>query len=430
MTSGTPIRDIPARVRCARRALDIVLTAPPLSRLASGRCAACGGVRVSGVGCPAASLNRLLCVLACLVSSAVSAVAGPPDEAPDKAGAGPAELPWIVCSDDNSHFVAEATGERFVVWGVNYDHDADGRLLEDYWHSEWSRVEDDFREIRALDANLVRVHLQLGRFMTSPTEVNAENLQQLRRLIALAESTGVYLNLTGLGCYHRDDVPSWYDALDESQRWAVQARFWRAVAEAGRDSPAVFCYDLMNEPILPGKQTETEWLAGEFGGKHFVQRIALDLAGRTRHEVAAAWVRQLTTAIRDVDQRHLITVGVIPWALTFPKARPLFYSPEVGDPLDFVSVHFYPKAGEVDDALRALRVYDVGKPLVVEELFPLKCGIPELQQFIDESADIVDGWVSFYWGATPEEAAERGDLQGALVAAWLKHFREHSPLRQ
>ena len=46
----------------------------------------------------------------------------------------------------------------------------------------------------------------------------------------LAEATGLYLDITGLGCYHKKDVPEWYDKLDESDRWAAQAKFWEAVA--------------------------------------------------------------------------------------------------------------------------------------------------------------------------------------------------------
>ena len=92
----------------------------------------------------------------------------------------------------------------------------------------------------------------------------------------LAEQTGLYLDLTGLGCYHKQDVPAWYDALEESDRWDVQARFWKAVAGVCKDSPAIFCYDLMNEPVLDGGKGDG-WLAGEpLGGKYFVQRITRD----------------------------------------------------------------------------------------------------------------------------------------------------------
>ncbi|MDX1565420.1 MAG: cellulase family glycosylhydrolase, partial [Phycisphaeraceae bacterium] len=206
-------------------------------------------------------------------------------------------------------FVLHPSRRPFVVWGVNYDHDEKGRLIEDYWFDQWEQVVEDFDEIRALGANTVRIHLQLGRFMEAPNRPNRRSLVRLERLIRLAERKGLYLNLTGLGCYHKKDVPGWYDRLSEADRWAVQARFWEAVAGVGAGSPAVFCYDLMNEPILPGKdKTETEWLAGELGGKHFVQRISLDLAGRTQKQVAAAWVRTLAAAIRKKDSRTPITV--------------------------------------------------------------------------------------------------------------------------
>ena len=79
----------------------------------------------------------------------------------------------------------------------------------------------------------------------------------------------------------------------------------------------------------------------------------------------------------------MITVGVIPWAHTFKGAKPLFYAPEVGKPLDFVSVHFYPKKDDVAGALEALAVYEVGKPLVIEEIFPLGAGIEQTAEFIE-----------------------------------------------
>jgi len=336
-------------------------------------------------------------------------------------------LEGIRVSDDESHFVGRETGRRFVAWGVNYDHDDAGGLLEDYWHDRWPTVVEDFQEIKQLGANVVRIHLQVARFMDSVDETNAANLAQLAKLVQLAEQTGLYLDITGLGCYHKQDLPAWYDALDEQGRWEVQARFWQAIAEVGKASPSIFCYDLMNEPILPGAEPESEWLTGELGGKHFVQRITLDLSGRTRTEVAQAWVSKLTSAIRDVDDQHLITVGVIPWALVFKGAKPLFHSPEVGESLDFVSVHFYPRKDEVDAALAALKVYDVGKPLVVEEIFPLRCGIDEAGAFIDGSRDYVDGWITFYWGKTIAENEQAGDLKGAIVAQWLRYFESHAP---
>ena len=209
-----------------------------------------------------------------------------------------AQPPAIKLSGDGQHFV-DADGKPFRVWGVNYDHDDEGRLIEDYWNSDWPRVVEDMQEIKALGANVVRVHLQVGKFMAAPDQPSQAALDKLKELIQLAEKLGLYLDVTGLGCYHKADVPAWYDKLDEDGRWKVQAQFWRAIAKTCQGSPSIFCYDLMNEPIMSGDKPETEWLTGELGGKFFVQRVTLDMKGRTREQVADAWVKQLTQAIRE-----------------------------------------------------------------------------------------------------------------------------------
>ncbi len=123
-------------------------------------------------------------------------------------------------------------------------------------------------------------------------------------------------------------------------------------------------------------------VTGELGGKFFVQRITLDLKGRTREQVAEAWVKLMTESIRQVDPQHLITVGVIPWSHVFAGAKPIFYAPAPARYLDLVCVHMYPKAGQVDKALSALDAYRIGKPLVVEEFFPLECSLVEAEQFL------------------------------------------------
>lgn len=344
-----------------------------------------------------------------------------------EAGCDAAELELVRPSDDGKTFVGVDSGRTVQLWGVNYDRDAAGQLIEDYWHDEWPRIVEDFQEMKALGANAVRVHLQLGRFMKAADEPNDENLARLAKLLGVAEENRLYLIITGLGCYHKADVPAWYDRLPEPERWQVQAEFWKAVAGVCKDSRAVFSYNLMNEPVLPGEMPATDWLGPPLGDKHYVQRIALDLAGRSREHVAKSWVTTLTGAIREVDPQHMITVGVIPWALVFPKAKPLFYSPAAGAPLDYVSVHFYPERGQVDKAIEALRVYEVGKPLVVEEMFPLKCSADELLEFVDRSRPYADGWVSFYWGQSIEECRQRGDMGGAITAAWLEKFQKNAP---
>ncbi len=335
----------------------------------------------------------------------------------------------IRLSEDGQSFVLAESDRPFRIWGVNYDHDSrgEGRLLEDYWIDEWDTVVGDFREMKALGANLVRIHLQFGKFMTAPERPDEKSLTQLRRLLVLAEETGLYLDITGLGCYNQSDTPPWYDTMDETGRWAAQACFWSAIARTCRDSSAVFCYDLMNEPAIDGK-TDQGWLAGELGGKHFVQRLTLTPGKRTPIQIAKAWTDQLTTAIHAEDPTHLITVGVIPWAQIWPDAKPIFYSPEVSPAFDFVSVHVYPKSGELDRALHALSVYDIGKALLIEETFPLACTTEEMEDFLKRARERAEGFVSFYWGRTIVEyaAAPEKKSEAALNGAWLQFFKRNS----
>jgi hypothetical protein len=333
---------------------------------------------------------------------------------------------FVTVAADSRTF--EKGGKRFVPWGFNYDHDRSNRLLETYWFEEWGTVVEDFKEMKAMGANTVRIHLQVSHFMRSPTEPDRKSLKQLSRLLALAEETGLQINLTGLGCYQKEAVPEWFNGLAEEARWEVQARFWEAVAETARSSPALFCYDLINEPIVTEDKVTRDWTPGAFGNRYFVQRLTLDFKGRTAEAIAEAWVEKMTGAVRRHDPHHLVTIGAIPWAHTWPNAKPLFYSREVSKHLDFVSVHFYPKSKEVEKALKALRVYDIGKPIVIEEMFPLECSVAELDAFIEGSRDIATGWFGFYWGKTiPECASSVGDMTDAITGSWLEYFRSKAP---
>lgn len=345
--------------------------------------------------------------------------AGPP---------GPAEtIPWVEVSRDRTGFVLAGTGRPFVPWGFNYDHDEKGRLLEDYWEAEWPRVEADFRQMKKLGANVVRVHLQFGKFMDAPDKPNVKALDHLAKLVALAESVGLYLDLTGLGCYHKADVPAWYDKLGEKERWDAQANFWEAVAGRCARSPAIFCYDLMNEPVVPGgKRKDGDWLGPAFAGKHFVQVISLDQADRPRPDIARTWVRHLSAAIRKVDRRHLVTVGLVDWSLDRKGLTSGFVPEKVAPELDFVCMHLYPESKKLAEALETLKGFSVGKPVVVEETFPLKCSPRELDQFMSDAEKYAAGWVSFYWGKPPEELKRSREIGDAILLEWLGLFEKRA----
>ena len=181
----------------------------------------------------------------------------------------------------------------------------------------------------------------------------------------------------------------------------------------------------MNEPIIGGGDEKSDWLPGPpLGGMSYVQRLTLDPHGRSDKEIARAWVKKLSAAVRSVDSRHLITVGVIPWVQVFKGGNPLFYSPEVSGPLDFASIHFYPNTAPVQESLTYLRAYEIGKPLVIEEIFPLAAGIDKTAAFINASRSEVDGYISFYWGETIDQNKQKYDLGGAIQGDWQRKFKE------
>jgi len=336
----------------------------------------------------------------------------------------PEEMPWVAVSNDKKGFVFDRTGRPFIPRGFNYDHDDKGRLIEDYWEEEWPKIEAAFEQMKNLGANVVRIHLQLGKFMAAPERANEKALARLTKLLRLAEKDRMYLDLTGLGCYHKKDVPAWYDSLSEKDRWKVQACFWQAVAETCKDSPAVFCYDLMNEPVVAGgKRKDGDWLPAPFGDNHFVQFINLDQQDRPRPDIAREWVHGLTSAIRKKDRRHLITVGLVDWSLDRPGLTSGFIPAKIADDVDFVSIHLYPKAGKVKEALDTLAGFSVGKPVLIEETFPLNCSPKELEEFLDASKKDAAGWIGFYWGKPPDELRRSDSIADALTLGWLELFK-------
>lgn len=343
-------------------------------------------------------------------------------------GPATAAMDPVRVAPDNKGFVLQDSGKPFIPWGFNYG--CTDKLIEECWDTHWPKIERDFRDMRLLGANVVRIHLQFGKFMDAPDRPNAAALDHLAKLLRIAERADLYLDLTGLACYRTVDVPPWYDALSEHDRWAAQAKFWEAVATRCAGSPAVFCYDLMNEPWAAGGRKPGQWYSGtQLGGFDFMQFINLDLNGRTREDIPPQWIATLRGAIRKHDAHHLITVGMLPWVKGWGFLSG-FVPTKVSPELDFIAVHIYPEKGKVDEAIADLKRFAVGKPVVIEETFPLSCSTDELRQFLLASRGIASGWVGHYSGQTIEELSHHGSTQpvsDAMWLGWLRLFKEVGP---
>lgn len=340
---------------------------------------------------------------------------------------------WIAVDKAKTGFVSTGSGATFTPWGYNYFRDENYRLLEDYWNDDgpqgWAKFERDFREMKRLGANLVRLHLQFAKFIDAPGRPNQQNLARLAKVIDLAEDLGLYLDITGLGTYRLKDVPAWYRNANEKEHWALQAQFWEAVAGVCANRPAVFAYNLMNEPLATAsKQPSGQWTnPTALNGQTYVEYINLDPAGRRPSETARAWIRQMTAAIRKHDQRHIITVGLIWINNANPEMWSGFPPKEIAPELDFLAVHIYPEKSKVNVALDSLRRYQVGKPVLVEESFPMKCSPDEWREFLENSRSLAHGWLGQYWSLSPQDIEGSPDPVHRLLRAQFEILQNLNP---
>lgn len=134
------------------------------------------------------------------------------------------------------------TGKAWIPIGVNYDHDAKGRLIEDYWHDEFSKIIEDFEKIADMGFNLVHIHLQFVRFMKDSTTINKSQLERLDQIIVLAKKLGLRLYITGLANYRKGDIPEWFLSLTDEQMVGAEVAFWRAIAARYSQEPTIAIY--------------------------------------------------------------------------------------------------------------------------------------------------------------------------------------------
>lgn len=344
-----------------------------------------------------------------------------------QAGVQSPRMERLKISPGGKGFQVAESGHPFTPWGFNYDHDESMRLIEDYWDAEWAKVEEDFREMQEMGATAVRIHLQINRYMKTSEQPNEATLARLAKLLALAETCGIYLDLTGSCCYRKSDTPAWYENAQEKERWAVQARFWDAVSAVCAKSPAVLCYNLMNEPLSPAGPGKV-WHGGTpLGGYYYVESLTLDPGKRTREQVTKEWIATVSAGIRKNDPGRCVTAGMF---FLFEVPGGLTLGPDLkayADGLDYLSVHMYPKDATVDSNLKLLETIRIGKPVIIEETFPLSCTVESHRKFLEGSRATASGWIGFYWGRSLAECRGSKDMKDAFMLRWLEYFTAEGP---
>jgi hypothetical protein len=325
-------------------------------------------------------------------------------------------MDFVKLSPDKKGFVLDPSGYRYIPWGHNY---ASVDIMEQLGNDP-NRVEREFAEMKAAGTTVARVHPDMPAFFDGPQKLNAQAVDRLKRLLAIAEKSGIYLHVTGLACYKINNRLAWYDALDDESRWQTQEFFWSTLAETCAQSPAVFCYDLVNEPAARGEIADG-WYTGRMGDVEFCQRLTLSQPRqRSGDDIFREWTKRMVAAIRKHDQRRLITLGMLPFPGAYKSAA---------DQLDFVSPHLYPKSNQVDAEIELLRKFDFGKPIVIGETFPLSCSADEEREFLLKSRGLAQGWIGHWPDESPEKLAElrqqnKITIEQAIWLSWVELFRD------
>jgi len=363
----------------------------------------------------------------------------------------PSIMQLIVTRADGRGFVERDSGRHHIIFGTNYYDPHTGWAPKIWRRFDSEKVRRHFQVMSELGINCARVFITAGSFQPNAETIEEQSLKKLDTLIKIARETG--------------DV----------------------VGRRYRGEPAIFAWDLLNEPHMPWfieqwRPQWNDWLQKTYGsweslkaawgneltegqswGKVAVAKNQPDSGNPRlrdwqlfREHLADRWVRRQVEAIRRADPTHLITVGYIQWS--YPLIRPgnpgrysAFNPRSQARWLDFITIHFYPTLGNPFGSeenwdrnlgyMQAVLAYShTSKPVVLGEYGWYGGGAPQHHPYLSEdeqahwlsaeveaSRPLADGWLSWPFADSPESTDI--SLFAGLVKAdltlkvWGRKFR-------
>ncbi len=406
------------------------------------------------------------------------------------------KLGLVTVTPDGTGFVEKVPGllgtesRPFVPFGTNY-YDPNTNWPPRLWQQfDPDRVKEHFRVMNELGVNCARVFLTAASFQPDANTVDERALEKLDTLVQIARDARIHLILTGPD--HWEGVPSYWkpDRFAGEESLRALEHFWSVVAKRYAGEPAIFAWDLLNEPQMPWfvESWRPKWNAflegkyrswpalkaayaddlaeGESWGDVAVPKDEAN-AGNPRlldwqlfrESLADEWVRRQAEAIRKADPTARVTVGYIQWS--YPVVR-------IGDPslysafnprrqakwLDFISIHFYPAMGhpfasrdnwEMNLAyLQSVLAYcHTGKPVVLSEYGWYGGGAPQGRPLLDEhqqgrwivaeieaSRRLACGWLSWPFADTPDstDMSRYGGMvkENMIYKIWAWRFKSYA----
>jgi endo-1,4-beta-mannosidase len=396
------------------------------------------------------------------------------------ANCGSASRERIVVGPDGKGFIEQSSGRHFVPFGTNYYDPHTGWAPKIWRQFDPNHVAQHFEIMSGLGVNCARIFLTAATFQPDVNTIDEAALKKLDALIEIARKSGIRLILTGPD--HWEGVPAYWKpdrfAGEESLR-ALDC-FWRTLGERYRGEPALFAWDLLNEPHMPWFVEEwrpawTQWLKARYGNQESTQEIWAnaavpeDKADRGnprlldwqlfREHLADQWVRRQVETLRKADPTHLVTVGYIQWSYPLvrtgnPSLYAAFNPRRQAQWFDFLCMHFYPVLGgpfESQEAwdknlayLQTVLAYcHAGKPVILGEYGwyggGAPRGLPSLTEDrqarwivaeIEASRRVSAGWLSWPFADTPTstDMSQFGGLVRSDLTPkpWAERFKTYA----
>jgi hypothetical protein len=420
-------------------------------------------------------LNKLSAIRALLAAAAL------PLSIPASRGEA-AALPQVakVTVAKDGHIFTSSDGKAFRPFGVTYYRPGTGWAPQVWKQFDPEITRKDFKRMKDLGVNCVRVFLSYQSFYSDPGLLRPEGLRKFDEFLTIAEEFGIYVHPTGPD--HWEGLPNWQSvAIEDDKTIAALESFWKLFAARYRGRNVIFAYDLKNEPelgwyseILSNKwnawlqrkykrvdalnqawseldRLEWERISTPSDKDELKSRRLLDYQN-FREDIADEWTRRQSSAIKSVDPAALVTVGLIQWSV--PSLLPgsiRFYSAfrpqRQARFLDFMEIHFYPFANgayeyksEADEVANLSYLQGViqevaqpGKPVVLAEFGWYGGGKPKFdggthpaateeqqarycRRVVEVSSSYASGWLN--WGFYDQpEATDCSELTGLMTAS-------------
>jgi len=95
--------------------------------------------------------------------------------------------------------------------------------------------------------------------------------------------------------------------------------------------------------------------------------------------------------------------------------------------LDYLSIHVYPKSGEIQLSVDKILNNQSDSPLVLEEISNLHCNIQELEDFLNQVEGKYQGLMGHYFGKTLSEMQANDTFTDGTRTNFINFFSANNP---